>query len=90
MKKMKRSIVGIFLVVAIMMHSVMALAAEAGCTHNWVTYSLEKVYEGNRSCTEHEYCIVYEVGYNAIDVCTICGERVQRHFTQATHNYVSR
>ncbi len=87
---MKKMIAGMLLTTMLVMQGTIVFATEAACSHNWVAKSIEKVYEGDRVCTTHSACIVHEVGYNVIEVCDKCGETWQHHFTQETHNYISR
>lgn len=91
MKKMKRVAVGILLAVVLMTHSMVLYANEVECEHNWSIYSMEKVYEGQRTdCQIHNACIIYERGYNVINFCTKCGNRRQHHYTEEEHHYLSK
>ena len=83
---MKKIIISMLVAMTLTMQSAVIFAAEASCGHNWVTYSFEKIFEGDKTCTTHENCVIHEIGYNVIEVCNKCGETRQRHFTQETHN----
>lgn len=90
MRGIKGVTISVLLGMTLVMHGMMAYAAE-GCVHDWRMDRMEEMYSEEKDCNEHGmYCKVTITGYNVVETCIFCNDRRNWHYTEQTHRYLSR